>query len=260
LIATVIVGAGGRMGRTLLELLPEFPRLALHAAIVEPGSPLTGTAVAGAAGVRYGEDLAAALPGAQLVIDFSNAAASAAHVQACAAARVPLLLGTTGAGAALESVAAQAVAHCALLIASNTSIGIALLSELVQRAAAVLPGQFDIEIVEAHHRHKLDAPSGTALTLGAAAAAGRDGSLAERAVYARQGACGARAAQAIGFAVVRGGDVVGEHEVLFLGPGERISLKHSATDRSIFARGALAAGEWLAGQPPGRYSMRDFLK
>ena len=130
----------------------------------------------------------------------------------------------------------------------------------MQRAAAVLPGGFDIEIVEAHHRHKVDAPSGTALTLGAAAAAGRGQDPDRSNEYARHGASGPRAAGAIGFAVVRGGDVVGEHEVLFLGPGERLSLKHSATDRSIFARGALAAGQWLADQPPGRYSMRDFLK
>lgn len=248
------------MGRTLVALLPEFPRLALHAAVVEPGSPLTGTAVDGVPTVRYGTDLAAALPGARLVIDFSSAAVCAEHLRACGAARVPLLLGTTGAGAALEPEAAIAATRCAVLIASNTSVGVALLSELVQRAAAVLPGGFDIEIVEAHHRHKVDAPSGTALTLGAAAAAGRGQDPDRSNEYARHGASGPRAAGAIGFAVVRGGDVVGEHEVLFLGPGERLSLKHSATDRSIFARGALAAGQWLADQPPGRYSMRDFLK
>ncbi|MFO1401214.1 MAG: hypothetical protein U1F30_08375 [Steroidobacteraceae bacterium] len=151
MIPTIIVGAGGRMGGTLLALLPEFPALALHAAIVEPGSPLTGTAVAGAAGVRYGEDLAAALPGARLVIDFSHTGASAAHVQACAAARVPLLLGTTGAGAALEAVAAPAATRSALLIASNTSIGVAVLAELVRRAAAALPGPL-------RHRDRRGAP------------------------------------------------------------------------------------------------------
>ncbi|MCC7462869.1 MAG: 4-hydroxy-tetrahydrodipicolinate reductase [Gammaproteobacteria bacterium] len=248
------------MGRTLVALLPEFPGLTLHAAIVEPGTPQAGTAVEDAPGVRYTTDLAAALSGARLVIDFSSAAAASGHVQACAAARVPLLLGTTGAGATLEPVAAQAAQQTALLIAANTSIGIALLTELVQRAAAVLPARFDVEIIEAHHRHKVDAPSGTALVLGEAAATGRGRRLESCAEYARHGAGGPRASDGIGFAVVRGGDVVGEHEVLFLGPGERVALKHSATDRSIFARGALAAGRWLADQPPGRYEMRDFLK
>ncbi len=248
------------MGRTLIALLPQYPRLALHAAIVEPGSPLSGTAADPAARVRRGTDLAAALGGARLVIDFSSAAASVAHVQACAAAGVALLLGTTGAGAALEPVAAQAASRIALLVASNTSVAVALLAELVRRAAATLPQGFDIEIVEAHHRHKVDAPSGTALTLGEAAAGGRGQVLGGSAEYARHGAAGPRAAGAIGFAVVRGGDVVGEHEVRFLGAGEQLSLKHTATDRSIFARGALAAGQWLADQPPGRYSMGDFLK
>ncbi len=247
------------MGRSLVALLPEFPELALHAAVVSAGSGLAGREVDGAPGLRYAPGLAAALPGAQLVIDFSSAGAALDHLGACAAARVPLLLGTTGVGREIEVAAARAAKHMPLLIASNTSMGVTLLTELVRRAAAALPAGFDIEIVEAHHRHKVDAPSGTALSLAEAAATGRGVELEGRAVYARKGAVGARAAGQIGFAVVRGGDVVGEHEVLFLGEGERLSLKHSATDRSIFARGALHAGRWLAGQAAGRYEMRDVL-
>lgn len=247
------------MGRSLIALLPEFPELALHAAVVSPGSSLAGREVEGAPGLRYAPGLAAGLPEAQLVIDFSSAAAALEHLGACAAAGVPLLIGTTGIGREIDAAAARAAARIPLLIASNTSVGVTLLTELVRHAAAALPDGFDIEIVEAHHRHKVDAPSGTALSLAEAAAAGRSQELEGHAIYARKGAVGPRAAGQIGFAVVRGGDVVGEHEVLFLGAGERLSLKHSATDRSIFARGALRAGRWLAAKPPGRYGMSDVL-
>ena len=247
------------MGRSLIALLAEFPELALHAAVVPAGSSLTGREVDGAPGLRYAPGLAAALPGAQLAIDFSSAGAALDHVGACAAAGVPLLLGTTGVGREIDAAAARAATRIPLLVASNTSVGVTLLADLVRRAAAALPAAFDIEIVEAHHRHKVDAPSGTALSLAEAAAAGRGHDLEGHAVYARKGAVGPRATGQIGFAVVRGGDVVGEHEVLFLGAGERLSLKHSAIDRSIFARGALHAGRWLAGQAPARYEMRDVL-
>jgi 4-hydroxy-tetrahydrodipicolinate reductase len=259
LIRTVIVGADGRMGRSLIALLPEFPELVLHAAVVPAGSSLAGRDVDGAPGQRYAPGLAAILGGAQLVVDFSSASAALDHLSACAAARVPLLLGTTGVGREIDAAAAKAAVRIPVLLAANTSVGVTLLAELVRRAAAALPAGFDIEIVEAHHRHKVDAPSGTALSLAEAAAAGRGDDLEGRAVYARKGAVGPRAAGQIGFAVVRGGDVVGEHEVLFLGAGERLSLKHSATDRSIFARGALHAGRWLAARAPGRYEMRDVL-
>jgi 4-hydroxy-tetrahydrodipicolinate reductase len=260
LIPTVIVGAGGRMGRSLVTLLPQYPALALHAAVVAPGATLAGAPVEGAPQLCYTSELDAALAGARLVIDFSSAAVATAHVQACAAARVPLLLGTTGAGPELAAAALAAAARIPVLVASNTSVGVALLAELVRRAAGALPASFDIEILEAHHRDKVDAPSGTAVMLGEAVAAGRGTELQQHAVYARQGAAGPRASGAIGFAVVRGGDVVGEHEVMFLGAGERLVLKHSATDRSIFARGALQAGEWLAAQRPGRYRMQDFIE
>jgi 4-hydroxy-tetrahydrodipicolinate reductase len=251
MINTVIVGAGGRMGQALIQLLSEFPTLRLHGAVDAPTSPAIGSRCGS---VTVTAELAAALHGATLMIDFSRAAAALEHLQAAHAARVPVLLGTTGLPPDAATFAARAARDIALLVSANTSVGVALLAELVQRAASVLGREFNIEITEAHHRHKLDAPSGTALVLAESAARGRGGHYAEAAA---RGSAGARTEQEIGIASIRGGDVVGEHEVLFLGPGERVSLKHSATDRTIFARGALRAGAWLAGQGPGLYQMSD---
>ncbi len=263
-IATVLVGATGRMGMQILRLLPEFPALQLVGAIASEHSRSLGRDAAEQAGLQpCGVRISAALPPllqqAQLVIDFSSAGAAAANLAACAAVRVPLLIGTTGLPRELDAPLAAAAEAIALLVAPNTSLGVNLLFELVRQAAQALPGDYDIEIIEAHHRHKADAPSGTALALGAAAAAARGVTLAQQAIYARHGQTGERPPQQIGFAVVRGGDVVGEHEVCFLGEGERLVLRHSATDRSVFARGALMAGQWLADQAPGRYAMQDVL-
>ncbi|MFI4869782.1 MAG: 4-hydroxy-tetrahydrodipicolinate reductase [Steroidobacterales bacterium] len=265
-IRTVIVGATGRMGMQLLRLLPDFPALRLVGAIASERSAALGKDVAALAGVGVraaapavpvSAALPPLLPQADLVIDFSDALAAAAHLAACAAARVPLLLGTSGLPRELDAPFAAAAEVIPLLVAPNTSPGVNVLLELVRQAAQALPPEYDIEIVEAHHRAKADAPSGTALALGEAAARGRGVELGDQAVYARHGRTGARIEGQIGFGVVRGGDVVGEHEVWLLGDGERLLLKHSATDRSVFARGALLAGQWLAGRPAGRYSMRD---
>lgn len=262
-IRTVIVGVSGRMGTQLLRLLPSFPRLKLVGAVASERSAalgtdtgrLAGTVAAGA--VPISASLPPLLAAADLVIDFSSASAAAAHVAACVAARVPLLLGTTGLPPELAAPLAAAAESIPLLVAPNTSPGVSVLLELVRQAAQALPASYDIEILETHHRHKTDAPSGTALALGEAAAGGRGVSLNQQASYARHGHGEPRRAGQIGFAVARGGDVVGEHEVWFLGDGERLLLKHSATDRSVFARGALLAGQWLAGRPAGRYRMRD---
>jgi 4-hydroxy-tetrahydrodipicolinate reductase len=263
-IRTVIVGASGRVGGQLLRLIGEFPALRLHGAVVSEhskalGQDATARVGANASGVSVTASLPPLLERAHLVLDFSQPSAAAATLAACVAARVPLLLGTTGLPRELDAPLMAAADAIALLVAANTSLGVNLMLELVREAAHGLPAGYDIEIVETHHRDKRDAPSGTALALGAAAAAGRGVALASQATYTRHGIGDPRGEDRIGFASVRGGDVVGEHEVWFLGPGERVLLKHSATDRAVFARGALLAGQWLAGRIAGRYAMRDFF-
>ena len=262
-VNVVLVGATGRMGQALIRVLPEFPRLRLQAAITLAGHPDVGIDAGVHAGkeqlgVPLSTDLAAALPGARVVVDFSSANATAVTLAACTQARVPLLIGTTGLDAAIQSQLQRAALQIPLLVAANTSLALNLLLELVRQAAAALPLGYDIEIFETHHRHKVDAPSGTALALAQAAAAGRGTSLPQ-APQLTGAVPGARERGAIGFAVARGGDVVGEHEVRFLGTGEQIKLAHVATDRNIFARGALAAALWLSGQGAGRYAMADVL-
>lgn len=262
-IPVVLIGAGGRMGQNLLRLLPEFPALELRAALVAPGSrdlgrrcdELAGTTGLGA--VRTTADPAAALKGAGLAIDFSTASVTSANLAACVDAGVPLLLGTTGLAGNLEQPLQQAATRIPLLVTANTSLAVAVLMDLVRQAAGALPGSFDIEISEAHHRDKRDAPSGTALALGAAAQDGRGGKVNPAPLIHGLASATARAEGEIAYAVTRGGDLVGEHTVHFIGAGERLALSHVATDRSVFARGALVAGLWLAAQPPGRYRMRD---
>jgi 4-hydroxy-tetrahydrodipicolinate reductase len=256
MIRTVLVGATGRMGTILLREWPRFPQLVLSGAVASASSPQLGAdagqaAGAAPAGVPLSAALAPLLRTAQLVIDFSSAAAAPSNLAACVDARVPLLLGTTGLAPSLQPLLGEAARHIALLVAPNTSLGMNLLLELVRQAARALPAEYDIEILELHHRHKRDAPSGTALALGQAAAEARGAALEMRTTPRAQGQ--------IGFAVLRGGDAVGEHEVWFLGEGEQVRLGHSATDRAVFARGALQAGLWLAGQAPGRYTMKDFF-
>jgi len=259
-IRTVIVGASGRMGRSLIRLLPEFDALKLTAAIVGAGSVALGRDAGELAGrtpvdVFVSSELKTALSSAQLVIDFSHPSATATNLAACVAAGVPLLVGTTGLPVTIEAQFAAAAQRIPLLVAANTSRGLNVMLELARRAAAALPESYDIEVLEAHHRDKIDAPSGSALALGAAVAEGRGLAAGHVSAQARLGLVGPRVTGEIGFAVVRGGDVIGEHEVLFLGEGERVRLAHSVTDRAVFARGALSAGLWLAGQPPGRYRM-----
>ena len=286
---TVIIGAAGRMGRALVRAAAEVPgALRLCGAVASTTSKSLGQDAGELAGigrldVRVTDDLAAALARAEIVIDFSQPHTTRSNLMVCRAARKPLLIGTTGYPAELASVFDEAAKEIPLLVAPNTSIGVTLLLELTRLAAKALPADFDIEIVEAHHRMKKDAPSGTALALGKAAAEGRGD--AERAgsaggatsmrASATDTASAAMAAAGpatistsrsgerrsgdIGYAVIRGGDIVGDHTVLFAGTGEQITLGHRATDRAIFARGAVQAALWLAAQPAGRYIMRDFL-
>jgi 4-hydroxy-tetrahydrodipicolinate reductase len=214
--------------------------------------------VAGNTSATSAADLPASLARADVVIDFSNASATAANVAACEQARKPIVIGTTGFSSDALRQIEKSAQSVAVLVAPNTSIGVTLLIELVKAAAKTLPRDFDIEISEAHHRNKRDAPSGTALALGRAAAEGRGQEFARVAKLARSGESPRQPGE-IGFAVTRGGDTVGDHTVLFAGPGEHIVLGHRATDRAIFARGALQAAAWLYERPAGRYAMRDVV-
>ena len=261
----VIIGASGRMGQALVRAACEVPAVRIAGAVASAGSASLGRDAGELAGleplgVEVTSDLPAALALADVAIDFSQPHATRGNIAACRTARKPLLIGTTGFAAALAEPELEAAARdIPLLIAPNTSLGVALLAQLVRQAARALPAEFDIEIIEEHHRMKRDAPSGTALALARAAGEGRGLTATEAISASSAGRTGARREGEIGFAVVRGGDIVGEHTVLFAGPGEELRLSHRASDRAIFARGALRAALWLLRQPPGRYGMSDIV-
>ncbi len=262
-VKIALLGASGRMGRSILANAREDTAVEIVAAVVSPGSDSrgidAGTLAGGAPlGVKCTSDLAAALATASVAIDVTQADQVANNAAACAAANVPLLVCTTGLSATTEQSLIAISRKVAVLVAPNTSIGVAVVRSLVRRAAQLLPDSFDIEIVEAHHKHKLDAPSGTAKALGEAAAAGRGVKLADVQVFDRA-AQSARRAGEIGMASVRGGDIVGTHTVWFAGQGELVTISHQASDRGIFARGALRAAAWLAGRDPGQYSIDDVI-
>jgi len=252
-------GASGRMGRALLDLLGEDGRAELVHAVVAPGSAHDGQPVPGfaAGSLRYAHDWAQAPP-LDVIIDFSSPGALALALDHCLAHSTALVSGTTGVDAALEARLTDATRHVPVLRAANFSLGVTVLTRLLREAAAALP-DWDLEIVEAHHGRKQDAPSGTALALGQAAAAVRNTTLEAAAVCSREGRTGVRREGSIGFAVVRGGDIVGEHTAMLLGQGERLELAHRATDRSIFARGALYAAHWLTGRPAGQWKLDDVI-
>lgn len=257
MVRAAIIGISGRMGLALVRAASESREISVVSAVASPQSAALSKdagelAGVGRLGVHVTSDLLAALAQADVAIDFSNGAATQGNLAACLRARKPLLVGTTGYPA--DTDFDGAATEIPILVAPNTSLGVTLLIELVRQAAAALPEQFDIEIIEAHHWMKKDAPSGTALALGKAAAEGRRQPLEPS---RRDGA--PRQAGEIGFAVVRGGDIVGEHSVLFAGIGESLTLSHRATDRALFARGALRAAAWLQSRAPGRYFMRDLF-
>jgi 4-hydroxy-tetrahydrodipicolinate reductase len=248
-------GATGRMGRASLDLLHDDARFEVVAAITAADAPCLGERAWHDRNVPcFSADWPREPP--DVVIDFSGPQGLASALEYCTNHGVALVSGTTGIGDALAARLAQAAAHIPLMHASNFSLGVAVLTRLLRQAAAALPA-WDLEIVEAHHSRKVDAPSGTALSLGEAAAAARGGSLARDGVGGTRE--GARRSGSIGFAVVRGGDIVGEHTALLVGAGERVELAHRATDRSIFARGAVEAAHWLHGQPPGVYDLEAML-
>ena len=251
------------MGQSLVRALRDSPQgLRLSGALASASSRRLGLdAVADGAptGVRVSSDPESALAGAAVALDFSTPHNVGMHARICAARQVPLLVGTTGFDAQTRAILESAARSIPVLIAPNTSIGVGVLRRLVGLAAAALGEGFDAEVGEAHHRDKRDAPSGTALALGEAIAEARGAVLADIAVYERQGLSEPRRAGSIGFSVIRAGDIVGEHTVTFASAGERIELTHRATDRMVFARGALKAADWLIGRPAGLYGMRHVL-
>ena len=260
--ALVVFGITGRMGQALIRALRDDTRFQLSGAISSAASSRLGLDAAAEGqpcGVRITADPAAVLLPECVALDFSLGDAVAAHARACAGAGVPILVGTTGFDSAARAELERAAKTIAVLIAPNTSVGVAVLSKLVAEAAFNLGSSYDVEISEAHHRGKRDAPSGTALGLGEVIAAERGQRLSEVAAYERGGNA-ARRPGSIGFSVLRAGDIVGEHTVTFAAAGERLELTHRATDRITFARGALRAAAWLAGRPAGLYSMQDVLK
>jgi len=260
----VVTGAAGRMGRMLIKTIVETPGVALAAALEREGSAALGAdagALAGCdkLGVPVSADPLAAILHADGIVDFSSPGASVEFAALAAQARIAHVIGTTGLSEEDLGKIAAAAWHAAIVRSGNMSLGVNLLAALTRKVAEALDEDFDIEILEMHHRMKVDAPSGTALLLGEAAAEGRDVSLNDRAARGRDGLTGARRPGDIGFAALRGGTVVGEHSVVFAGPGERIELRHIAEDRAIFARGALRAALWAHRRKPGLYSMADVL-
>jgi len=266
-IRVAIAGAGGRMGQALIEAALARPGLTLAAALDVAGSAALGrdpgAGIGRATGIVVGHDVDAALARADVLIDFTRPEGTLLHLDACVRHRTAAVIGTTGLDAAQQAVLAEHARTVPVVFSANMSVGVNVMLNLVESAARTLGPAYDIEIVEMHHRHKVDAPSGTALRLGEAAAAGLGANLAERAVYAREGVTGERPAGAIGFATMRGGDVVGEHLVMFAGTGERIEIAHRATSRNNFAAGALRAVEYVAAKRAagshGVFDMRDVL-
>jgi 4-hydroxy-tetrahydrodipicolinate reductase len=260
-----VLGCAGRMGRAVIGEILATEGCVLAGGVESPGHPALGQdlgALAGAdpVGLAASADAEALIAAADVVIEFSAPEPTAAHAALAAARGAGHVIGTTGLGEEQEQALCAAARRTAIMRAANMSLGINLLLGLSERVArALAPDAFDIEVLEMHHKHKVDAPSGTALALGQAAARGRGVSLADVAARGRDGLTGARRTGAIGFAALRGGDVVGDHVVIFAGAGERIELAHRATDRRIYARGAVTAARWLQGRPPGLYDMADVL-
>ncbi len=260
----VITGASGRMGQMLIKTVSDSDKVRLVGAVEREGHDWVGRdvgeAMGGAAlGVTVTDQPLEAFAKAQAVIDFTAPAATIAFAKLAAQARAVHVIGTTGMTEEDIAQLEPCARHAVIVRAGNMSLGVNLLTKLTEKVAAALDEDFDIEVIEAHHHHKVDAPSGTALMLGEAAAEGRGVNLADVSDRARDGITGARKKGDIGFSVIRGGDIVGEHDVLFAAAGERIVLRHQATDRAIFARGAVKAAIWGQDQKPGEYDMFDVL-
>jgi 4-hydroxy-tetrahydrodipicolinate reductase len=260
----IVAGAGGRMGRTLIHAITAAKDVTLAGAVDAPGSAVVGRdagelAGLGRNGIAVGSGVELLLANADGLLDFTIPAATIAHAELCARHGRVHVIGTTGLTGEDDKLIAEAAKRAVIVKSGNMSMGVNLLAALVKRVAKTLDEDFDIEVLEMHHNKKVDAPSGTALMLGQAAADGRGIDLAQRSERGRDGQTGARCPGDIGFASLRGGTVVGEHTVVFAGPAERIELSHKAEDRMIFARGAVRAALWARGQQPGLYAMADVL-
>lgn len=260
----VVTGVSGRMGQMLVQTINAHEQTTLVGALERDGHAWIGqdlgTAMGGvASGVIVTADADAALSGAEAVIDFTAPSATLVFAKAAARAGIAHVIGTTGMSAEEVAALAPAAERAVLVRAGNMSLGVNLLVQLTKKVAAALDDDYDIEVIEAHHNQKVDAPSGTALMLGEAAAEGRGVTLEDVSDRGRDGITGARERGHIGFAAIRGGDIIGEHDVLFAATGERITLRHVASDRSVFARGALKAALWARGRAPGEYDMLDVL-
>jgi 4-hydroxy-tetrahydrodipicolinate reductase len=258
-----IAGASGRMGRMLIEAVLAADDCLLAGALDRPGSAAlgqdAGAALGRPAGVAISDDLRAALAGAEVLIDFTRPEGTLTHLQACRELGVQMVIGTTGFDEAGKAAIAAAAREIAIVMAPNMSVGVNVVLQLLRTAAAALAEGYDIEIVEAHHRHKVDAPSGTALAMGEAVAGALGRDLPACAVYGREGVTGERDPSTIGFATVRGGDIVGDHTVMFCGTGERVEISHKASSRATFAQGSLRAARFLRGRTSGLYGMDAVL-
>ena len=259
-----VTGAAGRMGKTLIEAVALNPETTLTVAIERPDSSLVGVdcgelAGLGKNGVAIVGDLGDVINDFDVLIDFTAPAATVTNAKTCSVAGRNMIIGTTGCTDEDKSQIAKAAAQSAMCMATNFSTGVNLCFKLANEAAKILGDDYDVEILEAHHRHKVDSPSGTALSLGEAVADGLGRDLKEVAVYAREGQVGARSQQEIGFATIRGGDVVGDHTAMFMIDGERVEITHKASSRMSFARGAVRAAVWIAQQKTGLFDMQDVL-
>ncbi len=259
-----VFGATGRMGQTLIRLIADDESLELVGAATEPAHNAIGSDAGTAAGISalgvvITDDAAVAVAKADVAIDFTLPAAAMSNIDACVEQGVALVIGTTGLSAQDIDLIRDASSEIAIMQAANTSVGVNLCVSLLDLAARTLGDQVDIEIIEAHHRHKVDAPSGTALLLGQSVANALDRDLGNEAVFCREGNTGERKAGTIGFSTIRGGDIAGEHTVMFIGESERIEITHRATDRKIFAQGAVRAANWLSQHDAGLFNMQDVL-
>ncbi len=259
-----VVGAGGRMGRMLIEAVHLNPQTSLAAAIERSGSSLLGVdagELIGLAknGIMLSDDLAAKLDGLDVLIDFSLPEATESNIQQCAAHQVAMVIGTTGLTERQEQLLLKASQSIPIVYAGNYSTGVNVSLKLIEMAARAFGETADIEVIEAHHKHKIDAPSGTAYMMANAAASARGQDLKQVAVYGREGQTGARKAGSIGIHAIRGGEIIGDHSVMFIADGEIVEIKHHAQERMTFAAGAVRAAVWVNNQPTGQYNMQDVL-